>query len=153
MTTFLLVLQIILSVLIVIVVLLQKSSSIGLGAYSGSNESLFGARGPASFLAKLTMTLGVIFLVNTIALSYLYNTRGSQNKSVIDNVEIPKSAPLLPSSVPLSSPLLNNTQNTGQNPLLTPSQGNSPLLAPQNSTPDSTQNTQNTESSPQNPQK
>lgn len=111
MTTFLLVLQIILSIFIVIVVLLQKSSSIGLGAYSGSNESLFGAKGPASFLAKITMTLGVLFLVNTIALGYLYNTRGTQNKSVIDNVEIPKSAPLLPNSVPLSSPLLNNTQN------------------------------------------
>jgi len=38
--------QVILSIAIIITVLLQKSSSIGLGAYSGSNESLFGAKGP-----------------------------------------------------------------------------------------------------------
>ena len=40
----LLVVQILLTIAIVIAVLLQKSSSIGLGAYSGSNESMFGAK-------------------------------------------------------------------------------------------------------------
>jgi len=39
----LLVIQILLTIAIVIAILLQKSSSIGLGAYSGSNESMFGA--------------------------------------------------------------------------------------------------------------
>ena len=52
MTSTLLIVQFVLAVLIVIVVLLQKSSSIGLGAYSGSNESLFGAKGPANFQLK-----------------------------------------------------------------------------------------------------
>ena len=52
-TSFLLIVQIVLVILIVIAVLLQKSSSIGLGAYSGSNESVFGAKGPNSFLAKI----------------------------------------------------------------------------------------------------
>jgi preprotein translocase subunit SecG len=53
-TSFLLIVQIILVVILVIAVLLQKSSSIGLGAYSGSNDSVFGAKGPSSFLAKTT---------------------------------------------------------------------------------------------------
>jgi len=57
MTGILLIVQIVLVVMIVIAVLLQKSSSIGLGAYSGSNESVFGAKGPASFLAKVTLSL------------------------------------------------------------------------------------------------
>lgn len=74
MTTILIILQIILVLLITIVVLLQKSSSIGLGAYSGSNESLFGAKGPAGFLAKFTFFLGILLIANTIALSYMYNT-------------------------------------------------------------------------------
>jgi preprotein translocase subunit SecG len=43
MTGILLITQIVLVVIITIAVLLQKSSSIGLGAYSGSNESVFGA--------------------------------------------------------------------------------------------------------------
>ena len=49
MTGILLVGQFILTAILTIAVLLQKSSSIGLGAYSGSNESLFGAKGPAGF--------------------------------------------------------------------------------------------------------
>ncbi|MDR3162859.1 MAG: preprotein translocase subunit SecG [Helicobacteraceae bacterium] len=72
-----------LAILIVIVVLLQKSSSIGLGAYSGSNESFFGSKGPNAFLAKTTAVLGVLFAVNTIALTYLYYA--DRNASVVDS--------------------------------------------------------------------
>lgn len=84
MTTTLFILQICLAVLITIIVLLQKSSSIGLGAYSGSNESVFGAKGPAGFLSKFTMFLALLFVLNTIALSYSYN-KASQ-KSVFDSL-------------------------------------------------------------------
>ena len=48
MTSTLLIVQFVLAILLTIIVLLQKSSSIGLGAYSGSNDSLFGAKGPAN---------------------------------------------------------------------------------------------------------
>lgn len=97
-TSFLLIVQIILVIAIVIVVLLQKSSSIGLGAYSGSNESVFGAKGPGSFLAKATFIMGFLFLVNTIALGYFYSKAKSQ--SVVDTVkkdkviEAPAAAPV-----------------------------------------------------------
>ncbi len=116
-----LVLQIVLAVLIVIVVLLQKSSSIGLGAYSGSNESLFGAKGPASFMAKATMVLGFLFLANTIALGYLYNKE--YNISLIDSA--PKAAPLVP-LVP-KNPTQNNPLS---NPLLLPKTEKHPLAVP-----------------------
>jgi len=85
MTSTFLIVQFILAVLIVIVVLLQKSSSIGLGAYSGSNESLFGAKGPANFLTKATMILGFLFVLNTLFLGYTYNQE--RNKSAIDLVK------------------------------------------------------------------
>jgi len=83
-TSFLLIVQIILVVILVIAVLLQKSSSIGLGAYSGSNESVFGAKGPNSFLAKATFIIGFLFVSNTIALGYLYSS--SVQTSVVDNM-------------------------------------------------------------------
>lgn len=83
-TSFLLIVQIILVVMLVIAVLLQKSSSIGLGAYSGSNESVFGAKGPNSFLAKTTFIVGFLFVVNTIALGYMYSS--SATESVVDNM-------------------------------------------------------------------
>jgi preprotein translocase subunit SecG len=83
-TSFLLIVQIVLVVVLTIAVLLQKSSSIGLGAYSGSNESVFGAKGPASFLAKTTFLLGFLFIANTITLGYMYSSEKST--SVVDNI-------------------------------------------------------------------
>ena len=83
-TSFLLIVQIILVIILVIAVLLQKSSSIGLGAYSGSNESVFGAKGPNSFLAKATFLIGFLFVVNTITLGYMYSS--AKNESVVDNM-------------------------------------------------------------------
>ncbi len=84
MTSILLIVQIVLVVVLTIAVLLQKSSSIGLGAYSGSNESVFGAKGPGSFLAKVTFTLGFLFVVNTVTLGYFYSQ--TKNASVVDNI-------------------------------------------------------------------
>ncbi|BCX80199.1 preprotein translocase subunit SecG [Campylobacter sp. 19-13652] len=84
MTTLFLISQFVLAVIITIAVLLQKSSSIGLGAYSGSNESLFGAKGPAGFLAKFTFVIGVVFVLNTLALGYFYNKETS--KSIVDTL-------------------------------------------------------------------
>ncbi|BDB65051.1 hypothetical protein T36_1514 [Helicobacter cinaedi] len=90
MTTTLFVVQIVLAIFITIMVLLQKSSSIGLGAYSGSNESVFGAKGPAGFLAKFTMFLGLLFILNTIALSYSYNKQ--TEKSILDSLPTTQAA-------------------------------------------------------------
>ena len=95
MTNIFLVIQIILAILIVIIVLLQKSSSIGLGVYSGSNDSVFGAKGPGSFMAKLTMFLGFLFLVNTVSLGYVYNKE--YGKSILDNVSQKSLIPSAPS--------------------------------------------------------
>ncbi len=85
MTSTLFIVQIILAVLITIAVLMQKSSSIGLGAYSGSNESLFGAKGPAGFLTKITFLLGFVFVINTLALGYFYSQESQS--SVIDSIK------------------------------------------------------------------
>lgn len=85
METTLIVIQFVLVVIITISVLLQKSSSLGLGTYSGSNESVFGAKGPAGFLAKFTFVMGILFIANTLSLGYLYNK--SSNKSVLDNAQ------------------------------------------------------------------
>lgn len=109
MTSTLLIIQIILSITITIAVLLQKSSSIGLGAYSGSNESMFGAKGPTGFLAKFTFIMAFVFITNTLVLGYLYSS--SNTASISDSIvprnhtEIPavpttpiKTAPLAPNS-------------------------------------------------------
>ena len=96
MTSTLLIVQFVLAIILVIIILLQKSSSMGLGAYSGSNDSLFGAKGPANFLTKATMALGLVFIINTVALGYLYNEQ--RNQSAVDSVKTDSLIPTAPVS-------------------------------------------------------
>jgi preprotein translocase subunit SecG len=90
------IIQIILAIAITIAILLQKSSSIGLGAYSGSNESLFGAKGPMGFLAKITFGLGLLFIMNTLALGYLYNQENTRSVTDTIKTETPAKQPTAP---------------------------------------------------------
>jgi len=91
MTGILFTIQIIIVIAIVILVLLQKAESMGLGAYSSSNNSVFGAKGPMNFLTKATMVLGLLFVLNTLTLVYLYNKQA--NTSALDEVKVHKTAP------------------------------------------------------------
>lgn len=117
MTNVLLIIQFVLVAVICICVLLQKSSNIGLGSYSGSNESLFGAKGPAGFLAKFTFVVGVLFVANTIALGYFYNKNTQKtifdSDSTIKSVLPPK--PITQSVVPLEQNVEQNKEQTTKN--------------------------------------
>jgi len=105
MTSTLLIVQIVLAIAITISVLLQKSSSIGLGAYSGSNESVFGAKGPTGFLSKATFTLALLFIINTLALGYLYTSENGA--SVTDQIVPTNNAaiPVAPVSTKSTAPV------------------------------------------------
>ena len=103
MTSVLVILQFVLAVVLTIVVLLQKSSSIGLGAYSGSNESVFGAKGPAGFLTKLTFTLGAAFLLNTLALGYFYNQE--KKGTLVDQIDTKSLVPSSPIEKETTAPV------------------------------------------------
>jgi len=108
----LLVVQIALTIAIVIAILLQKSSSMGLGAYSGSNESMFGAKGPANFLAKATFVLALLFVLNTLAMGYLYNQEKAH--SVADTISTSTSVPTVADtnvSTTVPTPTESNTSN------------------------------------------
>jgi preprotein translocase subunit SecG len=89
-----LILQFVLAVVLTIIVLLQKSSSIGLGAYSGSNESVFGAKGPAGFMTKMTFALGLAFVLNTLALGYFYNQE--KKGTLVDQIDTKSLVPTSP---------------------------------------------------------
>ncbi len=102
MTSVMLILQFVLAVVLTIVVLLQKSSSIGLGAYSGSNESVFGAKGPAGFLTKLTFVLGLAFILNTLALGYFYNE--DKKGTLVDQIDTSSLVPTAPAASAPAAP-------------------------------------------------
>ena len=87
-------LEIILGIIIVGLVLLQKAQSMGFGAYSSSNDTLFGAKGPMNFFAKATIILGIAFVLNTLTLVYLYNAQVKE--SALDKVQIKTEVPKAP---------------------------------------------------------
>ncbi|WP_051920718.1 preprotein translocase subunit SecG [Thermodesulfobacterium hydrogeniphilum] len=77
---FLLIFQIILSILIVLIVLVNVTKGSEYGAVFRGAETIFGGAGPTSFLNKVTMILIVLFFLNSLLLTKLITEK---NKSVM----------------------------------------------------------------------
>jgi preprotein translocase subunit SecG len=77
------------SILLVLIVLMQRPRAEGLGAAfgSGMTESMFGAQ-TTDILTKATIWLGGVFFVATLSLAVLYSHRGS-TVSVSDLMQAP----------------------------------------------------------------
>lgn len=73
MLTLLISVHIIVAVLIIVVVLLQQGKGANMGASfgAGSSQTVFGSRGAAPFLFKLTAFLVALFFITSIGLSYV----------------------------------------------------------------------------------
>jgi preprotein translocase subunit SecG len=72
MYTFLVVLHVVVSIFLILVVLLQQGKGAGMGAaFGGSAQTLFGARGQATPLQKITAVMAILFMVLSIALASL----------------------------------------------------------------------------------
>ena len=84
----LLIVQILICVGLVTLVLLQQGRGADAGASfgGGSSGSLFGSRGPASFLSKLTAGLAALFFANSLALAYI-SSQSVERRSVVERVQ------------------------------------------------------------------
>ena len=98
MENLILVLNIIVAVLLVIVILLQKSEggALGIGV---SQESFISSRSAANFLTKTTAILATLFIITSISLTIISN-EGISSSSVLEKVEEKKdsSEPQIPKS-------------------------------------------------------
>ena len=114
MFTLLLVVQILSSLAIISLVLLQQGKGADMGSAfgSGSAGSLFGATGAANFMSRATKWAAVVFFITTIGLAYVTNrgTKGQdtgimQNFSQTAPVAPPtgSAVPGVPNSAPASS--------------------------------------------------
>lgn len=76
---------------IVGLVLLQrgKGADAGAGFGAGASGTVFGARGSASFLSRMTATLAALFFASSLTLAYLGGKKPEAPKSVIDRVGVP----------------------------------------------------------------
>ena len=80
MIVFLTVINVILTVVIIVMVLLQqgKGSDLGSAFGGGSSNSMFGALGPSDFIGKLTYAVVAIWLILSLLLAYLLKTENSE---------------------------------------------------------------------------
>lgn len=86
MISFLTVLHIIVCILLIVSVLMQSSKGGGLAGMfggGGSMSGVFGGRGAASFLAKVSLWLGIAFGVTSISIGLLSIRNTGRTKSLI----------------------------------------------------------------------
>tara|TARA_Y100000758_G_scaffold125431_1_gene88453 strand:+ start:91 stop:390 length:300 start_codon:yes stop_codon:yes gene_type:complete len=78
-------LNIILAILLVIVVLLQRSDggALGIGA---SQESFVSSRSAGNFLTKTTAIIATLFIITSVSLTIISN-EGKSSSSVLEKIE------------------------------------------------------------------
>ena len=99
MENFILVLNIIFAILLIIVVLVQKSEggALGLGA---SQDSFISSRSAGSFLTRATAVIATLFIITSVSLTIMSKEEFS-SKSVLEKIEEEKkdsSEPEIPKS-------------------------------------------------------
>ena len=80
MITFITIVHVIVSLLLIIIVLLQHGKGADMGAtFGGSSQTVFGTGGAATFLSKVTIAVVVMFMVTSISLAFLSSRRSSES--------------------------------------------------------------------------
>ena len=84
--TVLFVIQIIVSALLIIIVLMQKSGEDALSGIGGgsSNKGLMPYKSVANALTKITMTFFAIFMINSLMLATISARNVAKNKGLIE---------------------------------------------------------------------
>ncbi|MBI2001198.1 MAG: preprotein translocase subunit SecG [candidate division NC10 bacterium] len=82
---------------LILIVLLQsgKGADIGAAFGGGSSQTVFGGRGAATFLSKLTSALAILFMLTSLTLTILASQRGT---STVVGEDRPKPAPSTPAA-------------------------------------------------------
>lgn len=84
MTAFLTAIHILVSLFLIFIVLIQSSKGAELGAaFGGSSQTLFGSRGAATLLSKLTTASAVVFMLTSLLLAVVSVKSGSVMKKTV----------------------------------------------------------------------
>ncbi len=91
--------HVLLAIAVITLVLLQhgKGADAGAAFGSGASATVFGARGSASFLVKLTTMFATLFFVTSIGLAYLAAQRSAGTGSVTE-IPVEQAAETVPQS-------------------------------------------------------
>lgn len=87
MQIFITILHVFVCVVLILVVLLQAGKGASMGAaFGGSSQTIFGSSGPGTFLGKMTTVVAAVFMITSLALSYVALHKGS---AVLDTTAKP----------------------------------------------------------------
>ena len=84
--TIVLAVHVIVAFALILIVLLQSGKGANMGAaFGGSSQTVFGSRGPAGFMSKLTTAVAVIFMLTSLTLSMI--SAGDRQVTILDEIE------------------------------------------------------------------
>jgi len=103
MTTFLIIIHVIVSIALIMIILLQTGKGADMGAAfgGGSSQTLFGSTGSSTFLSKATTVAAIVFMITSLGLAYL--SGNSTKSSIMMNEKAPieqQAAPAAPEKSP-----------------------------------------------------
>ncbi len=99
MATFIIIIHILASLFLIAIVLLQSGKGAEMGAaFGGSSQTLFGSRGAATFLNKLTTIAAVVFMLTSLTLTVVTTKTTSVIKQTApaDQKAVPQQIPQQP---------------------------------------------------------
>lgn len=80
--------HVVLSLTLIFIILVQPGRGGDVGAaFGGGDSSLFGPRGPANVLSRITSAVAVLFMVTSVTLAYFSNKEILANSNVLDEIE------------------------------------------------------------------
>jgi preprotein translocase subunit SecG len=96
---FIVIIHVIVCIILMGVVLLQAGKGAEMGAaFGGSSQTIFGSRGAATFLSKVTVGAAVLFMITSLTLSILSRERSVA--SSVTETESGKKDELIPKTTP-----------------------------------------------------
>lgn len=107
------ILHVLICLLLIGIVLMQGGRGAEMGAaFGGSSQTLFGSRGAATFLGKLTTVFAILFMITSLALTLVSIRGGSIIKS---SGRMPSPGPMPAQHAPLApQPPVKNIPPAGK---------------------------------------
>jgi len=92
--TLVVILHVFICFLMIDAILLQSGKGAEIGAaFGGSSQTVFGSRGPANFLSKLTVVVAAVFMLTSLTLAILAKERNMASTVIDLNKKTESSAP------------------------------------------------------------
>ncbi|XVN42731.1 MAG: preprotein translocase subunit SecG [Candidatus Rickettsia vulgarisii] len=99
MMNILLFVHIVIAILLIVVILMQKTGSDGLSGIGGNNMGVVTGRTVANFLTKTTVVLAACFIVNAIVLA---NLSSKKDSGIVENLDQVGGKPAETTSLPIA---------------------------------------------------